>query len=411
MSTNKQQAGAIVIQLILSKIADGNNQAVKDNLARLPLGVIAKDQAETLLAWFLNQAAKSVNVEAAREIIITFDRERIRVDPVTAITNMFLNPSLSRDVLLFVLSCFPEKAPIDFFVDLVNMGDDVSALRIAGVLTTFFPNISNDDWDVLVKLTDNVEDEEYDNQLLRAYFQTKAAETGQYAKCPEWIRDDIPEATLQTIPQDIPTVKEAVDLLLADLREKKIKIVSSVRTADDGSDDDDDNIQEELSIKETLIAQYAISTIVEKIQMLSSVKEIPMFDDIPLFQQFGPVNTIYTLSPGLIDPDSDCAKGGGCRMLSCTCFENMYADGDEIDIMTADDQLYTPDWFIGHCEICLKKIRSRRYAIRFPLPHGGWKGCYCGFDCMEEDITDPITAVIIGRMKEQLSVIGIRDQD
>lgn len=408
MSTNKQSSnanqGVLVIQLILAKIADNDTKAVTENLSRLPLAVVGKDQAETLLSWFLNQATKSMNVEAAREIIITFDRERIRVDPLPAITNMFLNPSLSREVLSFVVSCFPEKSPIDFFVDLINMGDDVSALKTAGILTTYFPNLTGDDWDTLVKLTDNVEEEEYENQLLRAFFQSKAAETGQCAERPVWIRDDLNEPEIQEIPTDLPTVKEAIDLLLADLHKQKIRTTSN-------TDGDDHDIHHELELKETLISQYAISSIVEKIHMLSQVKEIPMFNDIPLFQEFGPVNTIYTLSPALIDPQHECCKYGGCRMLLCTEFEQMYTDGDEIDLMAADDQVYIQDWFRGSCDKCIKKIQRRHYAIRRPLRHGGWCGCYCSIDCMKEDIDDPNVAVMVGRIQEQLTVMGIRERD
>lgn len=411
MSTNQRatqstgaKQGVLVIQLILSKIADGDNKAVKENLDRLPLSVIPKDQAETLFSWFLNQAFKTVNVEATREIVRTFDQERIRVDPLPAITNMFLNPSLSREELSFTISCFPEKTPLDFFVDLVNMGDDMSALKTAGILTTYFPNLGGDHWNMLVKLTDNVEEEEYENQLLRAFFQSKAAETGQCAARPNWIRDDIIEPVIETVPEGIPTVKEAVDFLLADLQKQKIRTISSTTV-------DEHDIQLEQSIKDTLVSQYAISTIVEKIHMLSPVKEIPTFNDIPLFQEFGPVNTIYTLSPTLMDPNHECCKYGGCRMLLCSEFEQMYTDGDEIDIMTADDNIYIQDWFRGSCDICLKKIQRRHYAIRKPLCHGGWCGCYCSLDCMKQDIDDPNVAVMVGRIQEQLAVIGIRERN
>jgi len=388
MSTNQ---AITIIQRIICQIANNDTQALSDNLAKLPLGTISRDKAETLLALFLNQATKNSNIEAARLIISTFDITRIRVDPLPALTNLILNPELSREVVFFSMACFPEKIPIDYFVDLINMGDDQSALKAAVNLATFFPDISHEDWDKLFHLTDNVEEEEYENQLLRAFFRTKAAETGINPKPPSWICLDLPEPVIETIPDSIPSVKEAVELILEDLGKNKINIISS-----------------DIETKEFLISQYSISSIIEKIQMLANIKEIPMFNDIPLFREFGPVNTIYTSNPNLVESTHQCVKYGGCRMLLCTEFEDMYSDGEEIDIMAID---YTiNDWFRGSCDKCLQKIGKRHYAVRQPLRHGGWKGCYCSFECMKSNINDPHTALMVGRIKEQLSIIGIRDR-
>jgi hypothetical protein len=194
-------------------------------------------------------------------------------------------------------------------------------------------------------------------------------------------------------------------------------------------------------IKEQLISQYAISTITEKIQMLSQVKHIDPFDDIPIFREFGPVNTIYTVSNAPPDPNHPCSKYGGCRMLICTEFEQMHVDGEEIDVMAIDEYddhsetssyEYTPygstdtivekinvstigtpinhiDWYRKSCDICLKPIPRKHYAVRRPLLHGGWIGCYCA-DCLKLTVTNPQEAVIVGRVLEQLDVIGIRDR-
>lgn len=387
MSTNP---GAVIIQLILNNISDSDNKSLQENLDKLPLAIIPEAQADSLISWLLNQAAKTNNIEATRIIVTTFDVVRARVNPLPAITNIFLNPSLSRDVLIFTISCFPEKIPIDFFIDLINMGNDMDALKAAGTIITVFPPLSNDDWNTLVSLTDNVEEEEYENQLLRAFFQTKAAETGAYSKPPEWVRQDIPEGVIQEVPDYIPSVKDAVDMLLEDMGNRCLL---------------SDNQAE---VKETLISQYAISSTIEKIQMLSAIKEFPMFDDSALFQKFGPVNTMYTHSTD-IDRDHECTKWGGCRMFLCKEFENSSC-ADEIDLMACDEHIFVKDWFTGSCDVCRKKIRNRQYALRLPLHHGGWKGCRCLDDnCLNFDIQDPQIAVMVGRMKEQLKVIGIRD--
>lgn len=387
MSTNP---GAAVIQLILTSISDHQNQTLQDNLNKLPLAIISNSQADSLFALLINHAFKINNSDATRIIVTTFDVVRARVNLLPAITNIFLNPSLDRDTILFVTSCFPEKIPIDFFVDLINMGNDMDALKAAAMIITIFPSVSHEDWTTLVSLTDNVEEEEYENKLLRAFFQTKASETGSYAKSPEWVRSDIPKLDLTEVPDYIPSVKDAVNLLLEDMRNRHVL----------PSNYDD--------TKSTLISQYAISSTIEKIQILSIVKSYPVFDDRPLFHQFGPVNTLYSDSTSHLDKTHVCSKFGGCRMFSCNCFKS--PKFDDIDIMTCDDHIFIDDWFTGSCDICLKKIRHPRHAIRLPLYHGGWRGCYCSDDrCLSSDVKDVQTTLMVARIKEQLRVIGVHD--
>jgi hypothetical protein len=309
--------------------------------------------------------------------------------------NIFLNAHLSREVLTFVLEAFPEKAPIDFFVDLVNMGDDAGALKVAGILSTFLTELSGEDWALLVKLTDDVEEEEYENQLLRAYFQTKAAETGSVGRRPDWIRAELAEPKLTPVPPDIPTVAEAVDLLLAGLIKKGIRIVP-------------EKTNQEHNLKELLILQYSLAPIQEKIRMLTELKPLPPFDDTTLFQEFGPVNTIYSPSSSLGDPTHECVKYGGCRMLLCKEFESVDVNGDDVDVMA--DEVHIHDWFRGSCDHCLKKIARRNYAVRLPLCHGGWQGCFCSLECLRE-IVDYHEELMMSFMETQLTTIGIRERE
>jgi hypothetical protein len=339
---------------------------------------------------------------------MTFDVARVRVDPLPAITNIFLNHSISRETLEFVISCFPEKVPIDFYVDLVNMGDDLAALKAAGIISTFFPDISNNDWNTLVSLTDNVEDEEYENPALRSFFISKAADSVNHVVPPSWIIPGLSSPKIHDIPIDIPSVSEAVDLILDDLKTKNINF--NTQCDCDDEEHDHDTHHDSNNLRDTIISQYAISTITEKIQMLSEVKHLEPFDDRLLFQEYGPVNTVYTVCKTNIDPDHICSKHGGCRMFLCSEFEQIQTDGTEIDLMTCEDHSYAYDWFRGSCDTCSKRIAKRHYALRMPNRYGGWSGCYCSFECIESNITDPHVALMVGRIKEQLEVIGIRER-
>jgi hypothetical protein len=390
-------AGAIV-QTIIQQIKDRVDP--ETNLRQLPIGQVPRDNAEALIAHFLQAAFDVKNTEATRTIINIFDELRSHVDPLPALTYLFVNPSMNRDLLLFCVQAFPEKEPLQYYVDVVNMPDDIQALLAVANLGTILPNLSNEDWNLLYQLTDDTEDEEYPNQMLRAFFQTKSAETGENIPRPSWVID-APTLPLPDIPHGLPSVREAVDLILADMKNRMMA------ETEDGESVD---IQHGAEIREALISQYAVSTVTEKIQMLATVKSFPSLDSTALFREYGPINTIYSVSSSH-DPTHVCAKYGGCAMLLCTEFEEIDANGDDFDLMTVEEHLEDIDWYRGSCDICLKKIPYRHYAVRLPLLHGGWKGCYCSFDCMKDFIDNEQIAIMVGRVQEQLSVIGIRDRE
>ncbi len=73
--------------------------------------------------------------------------------------------------------------------------------------------------------------------------------------------------------------------------------------------------------------------------------------------------------------DWECPKSpdGLCRLLTCQCREN--DDG-----LNDDDE----DWFMDFCDFCEDRIPYRNLALRIPMQHGGFMGCYCSIQCIEE---------------------------
>jgi len=112
---------------------------------------------------------------------------------------------------------------------------------------------------------------------------------------------------------------------------------------------------------------YDINNIKQK--YYQSMSEF-LISDILLFRLYGPCNSDDQF-------DTDCAKYGGHRMLNCNCFEiieiNSYIDEDEII-----------DWYTGNCYNCLLKIPKREWCVRLPLATGGWRYCFCSFDCIRK---------------------------
>lgn len=377
------------IKLILNKIEqheDIEQDLETLNFKNLDLERSRKLTYHLLIKCFLNQ-----NKKACVNIIDILNQTRIDVLP--AITNLYLNPLLNENIELlnFVFSCFPNRSACDYYVELINLGNDNDAVMIAKKMLVIFPNITHEDWQYLYSLTDDFEEEEYDNYQLRDFFKLQVGLT-KVVTIPSWINPTLTAKELPIVPRNIPSVKEAVEILLKEFTKYKIKISTK-----------DINI-----IQDTMISQYAISTINEKIIMLRGLVDMVVFDETLIFQEFGPVNTIYSHHNDEIDYDNECSKYGGCRMLLCNEFEEQDIDGYRVDLLSEQDQKI--NWFKGKCDVCYNTISSAPHAVRYPLPHGGWQGCYCGFSCLEKDVEGSNTALMVGRMKEQLATFGIRDR-
>lgn len=434
--SSPQPKSLSIVRSILDKIQDNDADGISHDLSLLPLANISLDKSDTLISWFLKKCMEHSNTEISRLIIEIFDLNRIGCDPLPSLTQLFLNSYITHEILCFAMSCFPEKRPLDLFIDLINMHDDISSLKAAVHICAVFPDISSEDWTLLHRLTNYDDDDDDDCKylMLRAFFESKIAETETNISPPSWVRN-FPKENIPSFPDTFPNVKEAIGLLLADLEKQKMIFISDAtnETVDVVNDNE---------LKDQLISQYSISTATEKIQILSAVTHIEPFDDTVIFREFGPVNSLYSVTDIIPDSNHVCTKFGGCRMLTCTEFENMYIDGEEIDIMAIDEyndnieysslvfnsgDTNTPiieniqvttvgsssieyEWFRGSCDVCLKRILHKHHAIRQPLRCGGWRGCYCSFDCLKEHVFDPIVAVMVGRIQEQLNVIGIRDR-
>lgn len=159
--------------------------------------------------------------------------------------------------------------------------------------------------------------------------------------------------------------------------------------------------------RQVLRTQLSIATTEEKYQILRPVMENrarqQLSSDVVLFRILGPVNPVVDAD---LTSDGACCNFGGCRMLTCIDFDRYDVDTD-----TFDDET---DWFTGNCQICFLKIANRAHAVRMPLVHGGWRGCYCSIECLRNDYstTAPNIAqrAMIDRIEGQLDEYGIQDR-
>lgn len=388
--------GLAVIQRVIVAVAEGKNEQVQVGLQALPLHEVSDETAESLLTWLLEQAYKVKNVEVVRIIMTIFNIKRASVDQLPALAKLLLNTSLSRDALTFVIGAFPERSPMTYYGELFNSQNDINALKAGALLSVLFPDITNEEWSYLRATIGDYEDEdehyEFHLPLLKAFIESKVADTGAAVSRPEWIVDCAIQA-ISEVPSSYPSVKTAVSLLIDDMRTKHL-------INDDAANDDE--------FQNNFISQYSISTMTEKHGLLSTVlPQLPLYNDAAVFQELGPVNSTYTHKQ-ILDCHHKCHRYGGCRMLTCTEYESISIEGNNVDIMDQHD--FIADWFRESCDKCSRRIAKRCYAIREPLLHGGWRGCYCSLECLTSMPMNNHQAMMVGRIKEQLSVIGIRDR-
>lgn len=391
----------IIIQHIVVALAQSRNDVVDSSLQSLPLDKVDDSTSDSLITWFLEQAYKSNNTEGARVVIDVFNIKRASVDELPAITKLLLNTSLSRDALQFAIKSMPDRQVVTYYSDLLNSRNDAAAIKAATILDTILPNMPYEHWQLLLATIDDfmdsgVDDEQYEFHLplFKVYIETKSAENNVCIQRPSWISEAVKlSQPLMTCPKNFPSVKDAVMLIINDMRSKKL-----IDSNDDANDE---------TFQNNIISQYCISTMTEKHSLLSTlIPNLSLYDDSVVFQELGPVNSQFTHHSQLLT-NSKCNKYGGCRMFTCTEYETMTEQGDDYDIM--DQHMVISDWFRGSCDKCSRRIGKRHYAVRQPLLHGGWRGCYCSFECLEKIITNNHEAMMVGRMKEQLEVLTIHE--
>jgi hypothetical protein len=342
------------------------------------------EEYEIFIASILQEALENDNKDQCRAIFEICDYERLYIDSVPALTNLFINKHVSKELLNFCISCFPEKQAIDYIYDLINCINDEKALSILKIIEQE-KEISLEDWKKVLHVIDlDLEEGEYPNQLFRNFIEKKI-ELEHYK--PIWVKPFLEPEELPIIPYFTPCTDKAVDIIVSDMKKNNLAVFNK------------DKIEKEENVKNTLRTIFSISSVSERMIMLGSPE---IFDDTNYFREFGPINSkIYSNIEHNEDQEIDeCDKYGGCRMFTCIEFEN----GEFEDVMNYIDH----DWFKGYCDECESEIAKRHFAVRCPLKDGGWKGCYCSFLCVTNKEPEIITKMKL--IESQLVSIGIRDR-
>lgn len=145
-----------------------------------------------------------------------------------------------------------------------------------------------------------------------------------------------------------------------------------------------------------------------------NTKNMLQIEDAKIFGILGPC----LMQSGAIDLSNDskdiCRRYGGCRWM--TCYENENVEevtGDAlIDDIVKNSRFAEVDWWTGKCQICAKVIRYKHYGARKAEPTGGFSGCYCSFECIQDslDKTDVVSITLNNHFWTLVNDVGIYDR-
>lgn len=242
---------------------------------------------------------------------------------------------------------------------------------------------------------------EKDNSSVYNFLLIYYVKTGEYLPKPEWVKDftngNMPteEQVEQMRLKKIKTTKEDVEKLSND------EIIELLTESSKMIGLQESTIEE---TKEYFKSKLPHMLIDEKYFLVRDILKLKKYlneqNDVELFRLFGPDNPLVNSSYNEV-------KYRRSRMFYCE-----YFDFDE-----EENEFY--DWFVGYCEQCYNKIKYRWYALRLPLPHGGFRGCYCSHKCLNDavetrealtGIPDIALRVMVDEMINEIEKNGIQER-
>jgi hypothetical protein len=335
---------------------------------------------------------------------VGFD-EYVGPDLYPIIPTLFLDPKMPVRFLKFVMISLEDVMSIEeVAIEVIEKGNG-DALKNA--LKNLFDILGEPSGETFRMLMDEAifsekqEAIEFFNDL-QAYFKKPAPR-------PEYIEVDEDglnkeEALLEVadeVANDIKQLRfncEDVDELVSFLTSglKKYGIVSM----------DVEKVQDSLAQKLSSMTVEQRQVYMKSFTNQDDLNELNANDQ--LFMILGPVNPI--VEGDFTQQDHICFKYGGCRMFYCNCYESDWLNPED------ETRPYYPNvplWFTGICEECGREVEKRCYAVRRPLPQGGWRGTYCSWKCLYDsgNVDDVLTQKLCKMSEKRLMEDRILDRE
>lgn len=330
------------IPTLLSSLKHGELAIAEKILEKIQVDLLPEKTSNRLLVRCLEACESSGNPRTA-SLVLSFWEDEAVDDPrfvLPLIAKLFTLPELSDKVLKFSLP--PDATPQEILRAFTTWESKPIIYFACERVVNLFGDLSSEEYKELMQ-----ESEEEGNQQAMDFFQTKYEESLPPAPAPEWV-DDFGLAIPETL-EDEPELPEVHSLL-----------------------DSAHHPEERSHLKALLLLTSATGRKV----LLGEATLEERERDLERFRQFGPA----------------CE---GERMLWS---EGVVQDFDDLDTSTACG------WFTGSCDECGKRIQNKQCAIRQPREGGGWRGCFCSFDCLKKVDESPRVDIL----RFQLNTFGVQ---
>jgi hypothetical protein len=396
----------IAIELLRSSVRANDLEKTSFYLQKMPLEDMEDEKTDKLLIFLLNSAYLGNSDKAA--VFLLNEWNKLTPDDDTSIsiyTHLFSLIDIDDKVLTWLIPIMTTECFEFSISELINNDANTQLLPTYQRISDLYGPQTNEIYKKLYEYALN-----NDNSVASNFLKIMVVQTNDFQEVPDWVYDfeedynvirkeyiyDYGEAKLpksrdllERIPNitfenfKLPNLNKSVDLLTDGLKSLGVS-----------------DLEVETS-RELLKNKLENSTEEEKMGLLQPVLEsadiFELKGNLELFRILGPTNPHYDADLTL---DHICFKYGGCRMMTCTCFE--YVDEDEP----------AEDWFTGGCQSCGLKLRSRAHAVRKPLHFGGFAGCFCSAQCIKDSIVlpDSLTFLMTDRIVNQLNTYKIQDR-
>jgi len=392
---NKLHNARLLLELLLESIEMDNRKELSQLLEMLPL-MRMKDETYNLTLVMLLRHAYMYGRKEICTIVIQFFADSNPMEGIKPInTSIFTIRGISDEVLKFA----DQHGNVSrHLTHLMDYGEGPEVVEACVRLQRIYGLQSEE---VYRALLDEVERQgevnELHNLVLHDYFSAVLGLVSSKVQLPSWLL--IPEEG-----EPLPTHKQLQDKLEA----HTIRMLEEVEKFSENDEQLVDllisapkmiptiEMHEVEEAKKKILEQLASMKIKGhagewRLQMLHRLVEDTFGEDPLAFKVLGPAHPLGDIAELNSRSHDPCSRYGGCRLMTCYEFENE----DSITSAPIDEELcFTRnydlvDWFGGKCDLCHKRIEWKHVAVRMPQQNGGWKGCYCSWDHVRQDLRTP----------------------
>jgi hypothetical protein len=370
---------------------------------RIPLSKLPFEETNKLLIYLLTFIEQNNFIPGLKIVLkfwggmeVGFD-DYVGQDLYPVIPTLFLDPTIPIRILKFIMISMEDVMSVEeVAIELIEKGNGD---QLKNALKNLFDILGEPSGETFRILMDEAIQSEKEEGIeffssLQSYFM-KPVERPKYID--EGEQKDLPEEKkLLEIADEVADEITNVEIDCEDLDGLVIFLTSGLQKYGIVAIDVE-------QVQESLREKLSHMTVDERKEYMKSFLNQQSFEDLnaneTLFCILGPVNPI--VNGDFTKSDHICYKYGGCRMFYCNCYESDWLNPDD------EDKPYYPNiplWFTGVCENCGREVQKRCYAVRRPLPQGGWRGTYCSWSCLYEsgNVDDALSSKLCDLIEKKM---------